>query len=204
VLTLHLVRHGESTWNARGRLQGHTAHVRLTALGRRQAAAAARALATAPVTAVWSSDLRRARETAELVAAAHGLPVRAEPGLREQAHGEFEGQPTSGLAPLLAAADPEWAPPGGESARQLHARVATLLDRLPAAGELVLVTHGETIRAFLAVLAGRPAECMPRAVPDNGEVHTVCRLHPGAHWSGVPALLRAPSAYLAASAHPAR
>jgi broad specificity phosphatase PhoE len=187
VLTLHLVRHGQSTWNARGRLQGHTAHVRLTALGLRQAGAAARTLAAAPVTAVWSSDLRRARETAELVAAPHGLPVRTEPGLREQAHGVFEGQVTARVGPLLAAADPDWAPPGGESARTLHARVAALLDRLPAAGQLVLVTHGETIRAALAVLAGRPAECMPRAVPDNGEVHTVGRVHAEAPWATLTA-----------------
>ena len=203
MLTLHLVRHGQSTWNARGRLQGHTAHVRLTALGRRQAAAAARALAAAPVTAVWTSDLRRARETAELVAAPHGLPVVVEPALREQAHGAFEGQPAARVAPVLAAADPDWAPPGGESARRLHARVAALLDRLPAAGELVLVTHGETVRAALAVLAGRPAEDMPRAVPDNGDVQTVC-LHPGARWSEVPLPLRAPSTHLAAPAHATR
>jgi probable phosphoglycerate mutase len=190
VLTLHVVRHGQSTWNARGRLQGHTAHVRLTAVGRRQAGAAARTLAAAPVTAVWSSDLRRARETAELVAVPHGLPVLAEPGLREQAHGAFEGQPTSRVVAVLAAADPDWAPPGGESARTLHARVAALLDRLPAAGELVLVTHGETIRAAVAVLAGRPAEDMPREVPGNGMVLTVRRRDPEAPWSRVPAPLR--------------
>jgi 2,3-bisphosphoglycerate-dependent phosphoglycerate mutase len=187
VLTLHLLRHGQSTWNARGRLQGHTAHVRLTALGRRQACAAARALAAAPVTAVWSSDLRRAWETAELVAAAHGVPVRAEPGLREQAHGAFEGQPIARVAPVLAAADPDWAPPGGESARRLHARVAALLDRLPAAGELVLVTHGETLRAAVAVLAGRPAEAMDRVAPGNGTVLTARRAAPGAPWATLTA-----------------
>jgi probable phosphoglycerate mutase len=174
-LVLHLVRHGESTWNAAGLLQGRTAHVPLSARGRVQADAAAAALAAAPVTAVLSSDLLRARQTATPIAAAHGLAVRLEPALREQGHGSWEGRPAAGRNGRLAAAGPDWAPVGGETARALHARVATFVATLlggPAVGEIVLVTHGETVRALLAVLAGLPPDALPRRVPDNGAVIT--------------------------------
>src|SRR3954471_13891038 len=74
-LTLLLVRHGQSEWNAEGRLQGQTAHVPLTALGHEQAAAAAQRLAGLRPGALVSSDLRRAVETAEHCARATGLPM---------------------------------------------------------------------------------------------------------------------------------
>ncbi|WP_214370141.1 histidine phosphatase family protein [Pseudonocardia sp. H11422] len=185
--TLHLVRHGESTWNAAGRLQGRTPHVPLSARGHAQAAATAAVLAARPVAAVLSSDLLRARQSAAPIAAAHGLPVRAEPALREQGHGTWEGRPVAGYAARLAAApDPDWAPPGGESARELHARVAaflaTVLDARPP-GDVVLVTHGETIRAALAVLNGHPADRMPAALPDNGAVLTVRCDTPAGRWT---------------------
>ncbi|MFC5993433.1 histidine phosphatase family protein [Pseudonocardia hispaniensis] len=183
--TLYLVRHGESTWNAAGLLQGRTASVPLTARGRTQSARAAATLADRPVGAVFSSDLLRARQTAAVVAAVHGLPVRSVPALREQCHGSWEGRPAAGRAERLAAAGPDWAPPGGESARVLHSRVAAFLAgvlRDPPPGELVLVTHGETIRAALAVLLAGPVEAMPRAVPGNGAVLGARRDGPGGHW----------------------
>ncbi|GEL17136.1 histidine phosphatase family protein [Pseudonocardia asaccharolytica] len=183
--TLYLVRHGESTWNAAGLLQGRTAIVPLTERGRAQAARAAAALADRPIGAVWSSDLLRARQTAALVAAAHGLPVRTVPALREQGHGVWEGRPAAGRAERLAAAGPDWAPPGGESARALHTRVRMFLTRAlrePPTGELVLVTHGETMRAALAALLGAPAEAMPRALPGNGAVLGARRDGPGGRW----------------------
>lgn len=176
-LRWHLVRHGESVWNAAGLLQGRTADVGLTVRGGRQSRAAAAALAGAPVAAVLTSDQRRCLETADVVAARHGLAVRPEPALREQAHGCWEGRPAAVYGPLLAAAGPDWAPPGGETARSLHGRVAVLVRRmlrepLPD-GDVVVVTHGETLRALLAVLAGHPPEAMPRELPGNGRVHTV-------------------------------
>lgn len=186
---LLLVRHGESTWNAAGLLQGHTAHVPLSARGRGQAARAAARLAGRPVAAVLSSDQARAVETAVAIAAAHRLAVHAEPALREQGHGVWEGRRAAGRAALLAAAGPDWAPAGGETGRALQARVAGFLDRLradrrllgpgphrPPAGDVVLVTHGETIRALRAVLTGDPGP-----LPGNGEIVTV------AGWrAGVP------------------
>ena len=172
-LTLLLVRHGQSEWNAAGLMQGQTAHPALTDLGHRQAVAAARELAAARPGALLSSDLARALQTAEHCARATGLPLQTHAALREQAYGVLEGRPSRELWDLVDWTDPSWAPEGGESMAQLHARVAGLLDELradPPADVVALVTHGDTIRAAQAVAAGDGPEAMPAITPHNGSV----------------------------------
>ena len=175
-LTLLLVRHGQSEWNAAGLMQGQTAHPRLTGLGHRQAAGAARELAAARPGALLSSDLRRAVQTAEHCAAATGLPVRTTAALREQGYGVLEGRPSRELWDVVDWTDPHWSAEGGESLAQLHARVAGHLAGLradPPAEVVALVTHGDTIRAVQAVVAGLgPAE-LPAVTPHNGSVTRV-------------------------------
>src|SRR5215218_991148 len=147
-LTLLLVRHGQSEWNAAGLMQGQTAHPRLTALGHRQAADAARELAAAAPGALISSDLRRAVETAGHCARATGLPVRTSPALREQGYGVLEGRPSRELWDVVDWTDPQWSAEDGESLAQLHARVAAYLHVLradPPADVVAVVTHGDTI-----------------------------------------------------------
>lgn len=85
-----LIRHGETDWNVDKRLQGHI-DIGLNAEGRRQAEALGEALAGEPLEAVFASDLQRARDTAQAVAARHALPVLIEPALRERCYGGFEG-----------------------------------------------------------------------------------------------------------------
>jgi broad specificity phosphatase PhoE len=175
-LTLLLVRHGQSDWNAAGLMQGQTAHPALTELGHRQAASAARELAAARPGALISSDLARAVQTAEHCARATGLPVRTTQDLREQGYGVLEGRPSHELWDLVDWTDPHWAAEGGESLAQLHARVAGFLTRLrtdPPADVVALVTHGDTIRAAQAVVAGAGPEGLPSVTPHNG---TVARL----------------------------
>ncbi|MGY1600779.1 histidine phosphatase family protein [Geodermatophilus sp. SYSU D00815] len=172
-LTLLLVRHGQSEWNAAGRMQGQTAHVPLTALGHEQAAAAARALAGRRPGALVSSDLHRAVQTAEHCARATGLPVRTTAALREQGYGVLEGRPSRELWDVVDWTDPHWSAEGGESLAQLHARVAGYLAELtaaPPAEVVALVTHGDTIRAAQAVAAGLGPEGMPAVTPPNGSV----------------------------------
>jgi probable phosphoglycerate mutase len=172
-LTLLLVRHGQSDWNAAGLMQGQTRHPRLTDLGHRQAAAAARQLAAARPGALVSSDLQRAVETAEHCARATGLAVRTTTALREQSYGVLEGRPSRELWDVVDWTDPHWSAEGGESLVQLHARVAAYLERLradPPAEVVALVTHGDTIRAAQAVLAGAGPEGMPAVTPHNGTV----------------------------------
>lgn len=157
---LHLVRHGESGWNAARRVQGQSPDApSLTARGRAQASAAVELLAELAPRArlVVASDIARARETALIVAAGLGLPVRWDPGLREQDLGTLEGRPLDDELDGIRVADiveglwtdPDRRPRGGESIRDLHRRVHATLVRIAgetAAADLVVVTHGGPIR----------------------------------------------------------
>jgi broad specificity phosphatase PhoE len=175
-LTLLLVRHGQSEWNAAGRMQGQTTAVPLTVLGHAQAAAAAEELARLSPGALISSDLHRAVQTAEHCARATGLPVTTTPALREQGYGVLEGRPSRELWDVVDWSDPHWSAEGGESLAQLHDRVAGYLDELrrePPADVVALVTHGDTIRAVQAVAAGLGPDRMPAETPHNGTVTAV-------------------------------
>ena len=172
-LTLLLVRHGQSQWNAAGLMQGQTPHVPLTGLGHAQAAAAARELAALRPGMLVSSDLLRAVQTAEHCARSTGLGFTVAPELREQGYGVLEGRPSRELWDLVDWTDPHWAAAGGESLAQLHGRVAAYLEQLRAdrpAAVVALVTHGDTIRAAQAVAAGAGPEAMPAVTPHNGTV----------------------------------
>lgn len=158
----NLLRHGQSTWNLEGRLQGQTMEVPLTELGLRQAAGAREQLRRRQVRAVLSSDQRRAVQTAEVVAEGLGLAVETTALLREQGLGLMEGRLSRDLRPEpvpegLHISEVPWG--GGESVAQVHARlrelVARIGERFGNDDELVLVSHGDTIRILLTVLAGR-------------------------------------------------
>ena len=160
---VHLVRHGESTWNREGRVQGQAAHPPLTERGRAQAEAAAEVVAArvvGPVDVVWSSDLVRAVQTAEAVADRLGASVRTDPALREQALGDLEGRRSAELVAEptpsgLHVSEVRWG--GGESVADVHARLTAFMSALPASDErdIVVVTHGDALRVTLAVLDGR-------------------------------------------------
>jgi probable phosphoglycerate mutase len=172
-LTLLLVRHGQSEWNAAGLLQGQTPHVPLTELGHTQAAAAARELRSLRPGALISSDLHRAVQTAEHCAHATGLAVTLAPALREQGYGALEGRSSRELWDVVDWTDPHWAADGGESLAELHARVEAYLKGLcaePPAAVVALVTHGDTIRAAQAVACGLGPDAMPAVTPPNGSV----------------------------------
>jgi len=172
-LTLLLVRHGQSEWNAAGLMQGQTPHVPLTGLGHAQAAAAAAELAALRPGALLSSDLLRAVQTAEHCARATGLRVETAPALREQGYGALEGRPSRELWDVVDWTDPHWSAPGGESLAELHGRVEAFLKNLaaePPADVIALVTHGDTIRAAQAVVAGLGPDAMPGITPHNGSV----------------------------------
>ena len=151
------VRHGETAWNAETRLQGQL-DIPLNATGRRQAERAGRALAHEGLDAIWSSDLARARETAEAIAlgvleaTGRRLPVRTDRGLRERAFGIFEGHTYAdidlrwpGEALRWRRRDPDFAPEGGESLVGFHARCVGTALRLAArhpGAAVALVAHG--------------------------------------------------------------
>lgn len=180
--TLWLVRHGESTWNALGLVQGQTSAPRLTRRGVGQARAVARLLADRPVGRLFSSDLQRTVQTARPIAAGLGLDPIRDARLRERSFGRAEGTPVRSLLPALSGiadgrvVDADAAPPGGESVRQLVARVGGFLDELwdgaaspePGGGDVVLVVHGGVVRAAVAHLDGVAPDGMSWGPVGNG------------------------------------
>ena len=175
------VRHGETPWNAERRIQGHT-DIGLDPEGVQQAALAGRWLANGGPRPLhlYSSDLLRARLTAEPLAAALGLPIRFVPALRERRYGLFEGltydEARARYPDDYAAFEhrqPDYAfPQGGESLRTFFARVTGALQALHAAhpGETVaVVTHGGVLDIINRFVRGNPLE-LPRDfhIPNTG------------------------------------
>ncbi|MDA7415602.1 histidine phosphatase family protein [Xenophilus arseniciresistens] len=154
VTRLLAVRHGETAWNADGRIQGHL-DIPLNEQGLWQAGRAGAALADESIGAIYASDLQRAWQTAQAIAQAQPQPpiVQADVRLRERAFGEFEGRSFAQIETELPEdarrwrqRDPEFTPPGGgESLIQFRERVVPAAAELAARhpGQLVLlVAHG--------------------------------------------------------------
>lgn len=138
--TLLLVRHGETDWNAEGRLQGHTDRP-LSDYGRRQAQQLAGELEDEELEAIYSSDLARARETAEIVGERLGLPVVLDPDLREKDWGTWEG---------LNAVERDRVEFVGETTAAHEERILQALRRIaerhPGDRRVLVVTHGGSMR----------------------------------------------------------
>ncbi|MBI1900930.1 MAG: histidine phosphatase family protein [Planctomycetia bacterium] len=168
-MILYCIRHGESTYNSQGRVQGQ-ADPPLSDLGRAQARALAAALAEQAVEAVFASPLKRAFETAEIVAGALGVLLSADDRLKEIDVGVFQGKTWEEIeadTPEAAAGwqshDPDFVIPGGESRRQLMERAAAAFRAIRETGyaRVAVIAHGGTISAALKVLLEIPARRNP-------------------------------------------
>ncbi|HSN07100.1 MAG TPA: histidine phosphatase family protein [Candidatus Angelobacter sp.] len=162
-----LWRHGRTTWNAESRFQG-TTDVPLDDVGLAQAERAAHDLATLSPYRIVSSDLQRARATAEVLAAVVGLEVEVDPDLRETYAGSWQGL----LREEILATDGDtlrrWLngddvrPGGGETRTEVAARVSGAVLRhvaeLPTGGTLVIASHGGAVRSCIGTLLGLPVE----------------------------------------------
>jgi len=160
------IRHGETAWNVDTRIQGHL-DIPLNDTGRWQAQRLARALAARDaIHAVYSSDLQRARETAQAIAVATGTPLRTHAGLRERGFGLFEGKTYAEIEQTWPEESehwrrrtPDWQPPqGGESLLQVRARILQTLQELaaPHAGQqIVLVAHGGVMDQLYRLATGQ-------------------------------------------------
>ncbi|MFZ2480868.1 MAG: histidine phosphatase family protein [Propioniciclava sp.] len=178
------VRHGQCVGNAQGRVVGHWDSP-LTPLGHTQAATAASLLAAEPrPVALVSSDLQRARVTAEIIQDALAVPLFLDAGLREQFFGDMEGQLFSELTSSSAGGtghinEIRWG--NGESVADLYGRLAETLPRLMQAhpGRLVLVTHGHVIQVAMAMLRGKgPRDVDWFELPNGGIVHAPPQARP--------------------------
>jgi broad specificity phosphatase PhoE len=160
VTTLLLVRHGETDWNRTGRWQGHS-NTPLNELGRQQARELAESLGGVDV--VYSSDLDRARETAEILAERLGADVQFDPRLRERSFGAWEGLTSAEIEERFGEAHRRWQAGEGAGAddaepfdafgQRVNSFLADVLRRHP--DETVLVIgHGGSIRVIHALAAG--------------------------------------------------
>jgi 2,3-bisphosphoglycerate-dependent phosphoglycerate mutase len=158
-----LVRHGETDWNRDGRWQGQ-ADAPLNERGREQARRLRDQLAGEPVAAIYASDLSRARETAEIIAASIGRPVEVDRRLREVHVGGWSGLTTAEIESLFPDDVTRWyegdashAFDGGETYAAMGGRVVTALEEIAArhpSEQVLVVLHGGPIRALLAHAAG--------------------------------------------------
>jgi 2,3-bisphosphoglycerate-dependent phosphoglycerate mutase len=170
-----LIRHGETAWNAERRLQGHL-DIPLNGEGERQAALLAAALAAESIDAVVSSDLARARQTAQAVADTKGLALRQDQRLRERCYGGFEGLLYSEIEQRFPREFAAW------QARDVDARLPegrnraetfrVFFDRATGAilalaaeaaaavpgGTLALVAHGGVLECAYRLARGLPLE----------------------------------------------
>jgi broad specificity phosphatase PhoE len=163
VTTLLLARHGETDWNRDGRWQGQT-DTPLNERGREQARALAAEVDGNGITAVYASDLARARETAAIVADRLGLPLHIDPRLRELHFGGWEGLTTPEIEELYPEEIERWraddgssAFAGGETYEQMGRRVVAALTDIAAAhpsADVLVILHGGPIRGLLAHASG--------------------------------------------------
>lgn len=181
--TILLARHGESDWNRAQRWQGF-ADRPLTERGRGQAVELADRLAEIELDAVYSSDLRRARDTAEVVAQTKGLEVHASPDLREVDVGSWSGLTRAEAEARFPDAYHRWLHGGegwedGETYEQLGERVVRAIQRIAAendGGRVLVVAHGGSIRAVHAAALGVDVHGYRRIqrVEPNATLSAVC------------------------------
>ena len=175
MVTLILARHGETDWNRDGIWQGH-GDPPLNELGRRQAAELARRLADVQIDALYSSDLRRAYQTAETVGRAKELEITTDPDLREMDVGSWSGLTSEEIATRF----PRMASHDGEAREAFDERAVGALTRIAGAykgGHVLVVTHGGVVRALQRHVFGEPrdvlANCETYAIRYEGSTFVV-------------------------------
>jgi len=169
-----MIRHGETAWNAEGRVQGQT-DVPLSAVGKAQARALAVALAGERFAALYASDLARVRQTAAPAARALGLEVRLDAGLRERHYGKFETLTYAEARELhpadyarFKAKEPDYDFGSGESLARFHARAVACvaaIARRHAGASVLVFTHGGVLE-----MVRRHAQRTGLSVPRDFEI----------------------------------
>lgn len=174
-----LIRHGENEYVKTGRLAGRTPGVHLNERGREQAAALAGCLKDAPVSAIYSSPLERAVETAEPIAQARGLQVQRRPALMDTDIGEWQGAALKKVSKLPAWKIVQGQPsrfrfPGGDSFLEQQARLVAEIEAIAGVHQpqdlVALVFHADPIKLVTAYYLGMPLDHFQRLACDTGSV----------------------------------
>jgi len=171
-----LVRHGQTDWNLEGRFQGQS-DVPLNRAGRAEARLLAKQLNGLAFAAIYSSDLKRAMETAEIIGKAVGLTITPEARLREINQGEWEGlfledirARNSELWERRTVNPAHFHPPGGESVSEVANRTYAAMDdinRLIPSGAVLIVSHGLALATIICRENGFPLEKAFSHIPEN-------------------------------------
>lgn len=186
-MKLYIIRHGETVWNTKRRLQGQT-DTQLNENGRELARITARALRDVPFDLAFTSPLQRAAETAEIILDGRNVPIIKEERIREISFGVLEGR--SILPGANEIEDPDFhyffdapekycPPDGGESLDSLIKRTGNFLDDLKAGEEfadktILISTHGAASRALLFNISRCPrSEFWRKGVPKNCAVSII-------------------------------
>jgi probable phosphoglycerate mutase len=178
-LRIYLARHGQTDWNIEHRLQG-SKDTPLNSTGREQATTLAERLKGVRLDAVYSSTLRRSRETAEIVRGS--VPLRNLAGLNERRLGTFEGRRADASDPVTAgdyerrSQDPDDTLDGGESLSQFFERVRTTMTGIRTqhpSGAILIVSHGGTNQMIVRTLLGQSADAAHSFEQANGELYLV-------------------------------
>ncbi len=184
--SLWLIRHGETDWNAVGRVQGQL-DIPLNDVGRRQAARLAQRLASehrrVPFAALFSSDLQRASQTANAAAERLSLPVEQRVGLRERHYGVLSALTPQEMERAHPEAfwawkrrDPDFVVPGGESLKQFSARVLlelTAIARTHPAAQVLVVAHGGVLDCAYRAATQKPLEATRTHALHNVSINRV-------------------------------
>jgi broad specificity phosphatase PhoE len=181
--TILLVRHGETDWNRALRWQGQS-DPPLNETGREQARALAAKLDGTPIDAIYASDLRRAKETADVLAKSLRVPVVLEPRLREINAGSWEGLSADEIrerwpdahSRFAATGEPGWE--NGETYQAMAARAADAVREIAARhpdGTVLVVSHGGPVKALLMAATGLEVATQRRELPAVGNCE-VCRV----------------------------
>jgi probable phosphoglycerate mutase len=175
--TLYLVRHGETLWNVEGRYQGQL-DPPLTEKGRQQAVTTAESLVSLDFEAIYSSDLARARQTAEALAEKTGLPIQLDSRLREIHQGEWQGVLIDDIRAHWPRQIDGWEndpwthhPPGGERLQALQTRLFAAIDDIAAChpqGKVAVFSHKLPIALLKIRYQGYSAEQIWSLLPANG------------------------------------
>ncbi len=163
---LFLIRHGQTPWTKERRYQGHT-DTNLTAHGKQQAQALARRLRSIKFDVIYSSPLKRARETAKILAAGVKAPVRVDAALKEISFGNWEGRSVQELIQQKEPGFLDWhrgkfvRPPGGESMPHFRKRIRQFLKKILKRhpdDRLAIVAHGGPVKILLFEVLKLPTD----------------------------------------------
>ena len=185
----YLIRHGQTDWNLTGRWQGQSPDApALNETGCAQALAALDLLPRANFAAIYSSDLLRARQTAELIAEPLNLTVTLEPRLREMNLGVWEGMLSNDIKVQYPREfeEREKNPfdthaPQGESPRDVARRVIVAVNEIADShpgGSVIIVSHGIALAVIICQARGIPMDKVYENIPDNITPHRVRYCHP--------------------------